>query len=168
MAPETVLMRTPGENSVSERSRGPDGRRRTVLGVLDGGVFDVDGVDGVVGAASYGSDGQAMATGASTTSEDDVLQLLEGSRSDRKMESLTVPELTAKQSSWFCTLAFEIVTPFELPTSNASVLWPPAESPAELSIVIESRVSVSAPLMLKTCTGEFKILMLLIEDDLRL
>lgn len=46
----------------------------TVLGVLDGGVFDVDGFNGVVGTASYGSDGQAMATGAGTASEDDVLQ----------------------------------------------------------------------------------------------
>lgn len=48
-------------------------RSRTILGVLDGGVFDMDGLHGVVGAASYGSNGQAMATGAGTTSEDDVL-----------------------------------------------------------------------------------------------
>ena len=33
-----------------------------------------------------------------------------------------VPELTARQSSWFCTTAPEIYTPSEEPTSNASVL----------------------------------------------
>jgi hypothetical protein len=74
-------------------------RRRTVLGVLDGGVFDVDGLDGVVGATSNGTNGQSMTTGASTASEDNVLQLSVWTRLDRKKENFTVPELTAKQSS---------------------------------------------------------------------
>lgn len=65
-------MRTP-IMQVSRAQKVKKERSRTILGVLDGGVFDMDGLHGVVGAASYGSNGQAMATGAGTTSEDDVL-----------------------------------------------------------------------------------------------
>lgn len=42
-----------------------------------------------------------------------------------------------RQSSWLYTLAFEIVICDDEPTSKASVLWPPAESPALLSMVME-------------------------------
>lgn len=58
------------------------------MGVLDGGVFDVDGVDGVVGTAPYRSNGQAMATGAGTTSEDDVLQIVSTISLKQKVEDL--------------------------------------------------------------------------------
>lgn len=59
-----------------------------------------------------------------------------------------------------------MITPVLDPTSKASVLWPrasPSESkasPAELSIVMVSRVRSVAVLMLKTWTGLFLILML--------
>lgn len=47
---------------------------------------------------------------------------------------MEVPELMAKQSSWFLTTAPVMVTPVEDPTSKASVLCPPlVTSPAELS-----------------------------------
>jgi hypothetical protein len=47
---------------------------------------------------------------------------------------MDVPELIARQSSWFFTTAPLMVTPVEEPTSKASVLWPPlVTSPAELS-----------------------------------
>ena len=82
-----------------KRSEELDGRGRTVLGVLDGGVFDVNGLNGVVGAASDGSNGQAMATGACTTSEDNVLQSMVSTTRKEGKDGLTVPELTAKQSS---------------------------------------------------------------------
>jgi hypothetical protein len=66
------------------------------------------------------------------------------------------PELMARQSSWFVMLAWEMVMSEELPTSKASVLWPPVgPSPAELSIVMFERVRECAVLMLKPWTGMF-------------
>lgn len=83
------------------------------------------------------------------------------------MKWMLVPELMARQSSWFLTLALEMVIPLELPTSNASVLWPPPESPAELSMVMWSRVRSVALLMLKPWTGVFLTLSPVMLDCLR-
>ena len=73
-------------------------------------------------------------------------------------ELLTVPELTATQSSWFITVAPVITTLLLEPISKPSVLCPSAPaSPAELSIVIPVIVKPSAPLILTACTGVFLI-----------
>lgn len=78
---------------------------------------------------------------------------------------LTVPELTAKQSSWFFTLAPEIIIFVLEPTSKASVLCPNAPvSPAELSMVTSVIVRPSAPLIEKVWTGVLTILSPVIED----
>lgn len=69
------------------------------------------------------------------------------------VKAMVVPELTARQSSWFRILALEIVTPVEEPTSKASVLWP-SETPFLLFIVMLSTVRVVAPLMDISWTGE--------------
>lgn len=62
---------------------------------------------------------------------------------------MEVPELMARQSSWFWMLAPVMVTPVEDPTSKASVLWPRApESPAVLSILMLVTARVLAPLIL--------------------
>jgi hypothetical protein len=80
-------------------------------------------------------------------------------------ELLTVLELMARQSSWFLTLAPEIVTPVLSPMSKASVLWPKLwVSPAELSMVIRSRVRPLAPSMEKVCTGVFFMLRSVMEE----
>jgi hypothetical protein len=75
------------------------------------------------------------------------------------MKRMFVPELIARQSSWFVMLAWEMVMSDELPTSNASVLWPPVgPSPEELSMVMWERVRECAVLMLKPWTGMFLML----------
>lgn len=102
------------------------------------------------------------------------------------MKVIEVPLLIAKQSSWFLLeivsfsvfdkettssyiFAPEMVTPVELPTSNASVLCPSESvSPAELSIVRPETVRVVAPLMLINCTGEFKKFSPVMVDDVKL
>ncbi len=69
---------------------------------------------------------------------------------------MEVPELMAKQSSWFLMTAPVMVTPVDEPISKASVLWPPSvTSPAVLSKVISVTARVSAPLMDMSWTGAF-------------
>jgi hypothetical protein len=54
---------------------------------------------------------------------------------------IVVPELIAKQSSWFFTTAPEIVISEEEPISKPSVLWPREPvSPAESSMVMSVKV----------------------------
>ena len=58
-----------------------------------------------------------------------------------------------------------IVTPVELPTSNASVLWPSAlVSPSVLSILMFVTARSVAPLILIICMGEFLKLRPVIDD----
>ena len=69
---------------------------------------------------------------------------------------MSVPLLIARQSSWFFTLAPVMYTPVLLPTSKASVLWPPlVTSPAELSMCTFLTWRFFAPLMEKAWTGVF-------------
>ncbi len=63
------------------------------------------------------------------------------------VKMILVPELMARQSSWFWMLALVMVTPVEDPTSKASVLCP-WEVPAELSITISVTARVVTELML--------------------
>ena len=80
---------------------------------------------------------------------------------------MSVPEFTARQSSWFLTLALVMKTPVEEPTSKVSVLCPPCVSPALLSIVILSSVRLLALLMEKAWTGVFLMLRPVMEDPVR-
>ena len=81
------------------------------------------------------------------------------------MNLIVVPELIAKQSSWFFTLAPLIVIEVEEPTSKASVLWPRSSvSPAELSMVISVSVRPVAELIEKAWTGVLRTLRPVIED----
>ena len=70
---------------------------------------------------------------------------------------LTVPLLTATQSSWLETFAPVIVTPVLEPISNPSVLAAPREFPAVPSIVTPEIVRSVQLLILKTCTGGLRI-----------
>lgn len=83
----------------------------------------MDVFDGIVAATSNRADGKAVATRASSTSECNVLFIISASIiiSLHRFKH-TVPLLIARQSSWFCTLALEMMTPWLSPTSNASVL----------------------------------------------
>lgn len=69
---------------------------------------------------------------------------------------LTVPLLTATQSSWLAIFAPVIVTPVLEPISNPSVLAP-REFPAVPSIVTPETVRSVQLSILKTCTGGLRI-----------
>lgn len=58
---------------------------------------------------------------------------------------LTVPELTAKQSSWFLIIALLMVTPLLSPTTEASELWPPLSSPSEFLQIRDSKPLTGCP-----------------------
>lgn len=76
-----------------------------------------------------------------------------------------MPELIARQSSWFWTFAPEIVIEVLDPTSKPSVFAAkePA-SPAELSIVISLRVRPVELSIEKTWTGVLRMLRPLIDE----
>lgn len=78
---------------------------------------------------------------------------------------MLVPELMARQSSWFLTTAPEIVISSDDPTSKASVLCPRSSvSPALLSIVTSEIARPVALLMEKHWTGVSRIFSPLIVD----
>jgi hypothetical protein len=107
-----------------------------VLGVGHGRGRDGDVFYGIVAAAADGADGEAMSARADAICESDALFKELDDIVGRGGRGLTVPELIARQSSWFLTFA-PVMTMLELlPTSKASVLWPPKVSPAKLSMVI--------------------------------
>jgi hypothetical protein len=72
----------------------------SVSGVGHLGVEELDVVDNVVIAATDTADGETVTTVAVTVLEDDVLFLVSIVVCRRSHERLTVPELTATQSSW--------------------------------------------------------------------
>ena len=59
-------------------------------------------------ASTDGTDGETMATRAVSTGESNVLLLIRKVVDAGKRDKLTVPELTATQSSWFLTIAPEM------------------------------------------------------------
>ena len=104
----------------------------TVLRVGDGGGENADRLDDVVGAAADRADGETVAAGATSAGEGDA-----GARVDSKaivlVGAITKLALLCKTMPGSThTLAPEMVTPVEDPTSKASVLCP-REAPAELS-----------------------------------
>lgn len=81
------------------------------------------------------------------------------------VKMMLVPELIAKQSSWFMTVAPEMVMESEEPTSKASVLCPKSpSSPAELSIVTSEIARPVAELTEKHWTGVSTMLKPLMVD----
>jgi hypothetical protein len=67
-------------------------------------------------------------------------------------------------TSWFLQVAPEMVTLELEPTSKQSVLCPPPLSPALLSMLALLIFRPVAPLTLKTWTGVFLMLMLLMDE----
>ena len=81
----------------------------TVVRVNDLRVKDLHGVDNVVVTAADGADGETVAAGAGTASEDDVLAYVRYCSVLKCVGELTSPELMARQSSWFLMLALLMV-----------------------------------------------------------
>lgn len=154
-----------------DRREGKVSRPRTIHGFGDRRSLKGDTVDDVVVTPADGADGQAMPAGAVSILENNVLPSIVSDLSSLLQKRgckislslitarlLTVPELTATQSSWLYTVAFSIRTVSEEPMSKASVFFP-RESPAEASILTYATSRFDTPLMLKTWTGGLRIWM---------
>jgi hypothetical protein len=76
----------------------------TILGVLNGAVLDVNLLNGVVRTSTDGADGDTVATSALGAGEGDILGRISKRFTKASSKGMrTVPELTAKQSSWLWT-----------------------------------------------------------------